>query len=127
MQGYTALLSEALRQLTKIPSHVFVQAGVGGIAAAVAGHLSVLLGENRPFFTIVDPSRARRGCEDRPRQWSEPRPAFSGRCRFYRRLAARNGQLLGDLLSLRCHYCGSLARKLRLPKGLAATPMTKSR
>ncbi|WP_439402794.1 diaminopropionate ammonia-lyase [Bradyrhizobium sp. DASA03068] len=58
MQGYTALLSEALRQLTKIPTHVFVQAGVGGIAAAVAGHLSVLFGNNRPFFTVVDPSRA---------------------------------------------------------------------
>ncbi|MDA9420829.1 diaminopropionate ammonia-lyase [Bradyrhizobium sp. CCBAU 53380] len=58
MQGYTALLSEALRQLAKIPTHVFVQAGVGGIAAAVAGHLSLLFGNNRPFFTVVDPSRA---------------------------------------------------------------------
>lgn len=58
MQGYTALLSEALRQLSQAPTHVFVQAGVGGIAAAVAGHFSVLLGDNRPFFTVVDPSRA---------------------------------------------------------------------
>ena len=40
MQGYTALIREALRQLPAPPSHVFVQAGVGGIAAAVAGHLS---------------------------------------------------------------------------------------
>jgi len=58
MQGYTALLSEALRKLRKLPSHVFVQAGVGGIAAAVAGHFSVLLGDNRPYFVVVDPSRA---------------------------------------------------------------------
>ncbi|WGR73319.1 MULTISPECIES: diaminopropionate ammonia-lyase [unclassified Bradyrhizobium] len=58
MQGYTALVSEALRQLPTTPTHVFVQAGVGGIAAAVAGHLSVLFGDNRPFFTVVDPSRA---------------------------------------------------------------------
>ncbi len=58
MQGYTALLSEALRQLSEPPTHVFIQAGVGGIAAAVAGHLSVLLGDDRPFFTVVDPSRA---------------------------------------------------------------------
>lgn len=58
MQGYTALLSEALRELPNLPTHVFVQAGVGGIAAAVAGHLSVLLGEKRPFFVVVDPSRA---------------------------------------------------------------------
>ncbi len=58
MQGYTALLTEALRQLPEPPTHVFVQAGVGGLAAAVAGHFSVLLGDNRPFFTVVDPSRA---------------------------------------------------------------------
>ncbi|MDE5445591.1 diaminopropionate ammonia-lyase [Bradyrhizobium sp. CSA207] len=58
MQGYAALVSEALRQLPEPPTHVFIQAGVGGIAAAVAGHLSVLLGDDRPCFTVVDPSRA---------------------------------------------------------------------
>jgi diaminopropionate ammonia-lyase len=58
MQGYTALLSEALRELPELPTHVFVQAGVGGIAAALAGHFSLLLGDKRPFFTVVDPSRA---------------------------------------------------------------------
>jgi diaminopropionate ammonia-lyase len=58
MQGYTALLSEALRELPELPTHVFVQAGVGGIAAAVAGHLLLRLNEKRPFFTVVDPSRA---------------------------------------------------------------------
>lgn len=58
MQGYTAVVSEALRQLPRPPTHVFVQAGVGGIAAAVAGHFSVLFGKNRPFFTVVEPARA---------------------------------------------------------------------
>ena len=58
MQGYTALLREATRQLPERPTHVFVQAGVGGIAAAVAGHFSLLYGDQRPFFTVVDPSRA---------------------------------------------------------------------
>lgn len=58
MQGYTAILSEALRELPELPTHVFVQAGVGGIAAAVAGHLFVRLEDRRPFFTVVDPSRA---------------------------------------------------------------------
>ncbi len=58
MQGYTALLSEALRQLSQPPTHVFIQSGVGGVAAAIAGHFSVLLGDDRPFFTVVDPSRA---------------------------------------------------------------------
>ncbi|WFU04750.1 diaminopropionate ammonia-lyase (plasmid) [Rhizobium sp. CB3171] len=58
MQGYTALLTEALRHMPEPPTHAFVQAGVGGIAATVAGHFSVLFGDNRPFFVVVDPSRA---------------------------------------------------------------------
>ncbi|HEV7306678.1 diaminopropionate ammonia-lyase [Ensifer sp.] len=58
MQGYTALLSEALRQMEKPPTHVFVQAGVGGIAAATAGHLALRFGADRPRFVVVDPARA---------------------------------------------------------------------
>jgi diaminopropionate ammonia-lyase len=37
---------------------VFIQSGVGGIAAAVAGHLAIELGANRPIFVVVDPARA---------------------------------------------------------------------
>jgi diaminopropionate ammonia-lyase len=58
MQGYTALVREALRQLPEIPTLVFVQAGVGGVAAAVAGHLAVALGNQRPKFVVVEPARA---------------------------------------------------------------------
>ncbi|OWV80435.1 PLP-dependent lyase/thiolase [Rhizobium sp. R635] len=58
MQGYTALVREALRQMPEPPTHVFIQSGVGGIAAAVAGHLAIALGERRPVFTVVDPARA---------------------------------------------------------------------
>jgi diaminopropionate ammonia-lyase len=58
MQGYTALVREALRQLPEPPTHVFVQAGVGGVAAAVAGHLALALGNQRPTFVVVDPARA---------------------------------------------------------------------
>jgi diaminopropionate ammonia-lyase len=35
-----------------------VQAGVGGVAAAVAGHLALTLGDQRPTFIVVDPARA---------------------------------------------------------------------
>ncbi|MGX7872237.1 diaminopropionate ammonia-lyase [Mesorhizobium sp. ORM6] len=58
MQGYTAIVREALRQIPEPPTHVFVQAGVGGIAAAVAGHLAIVLGDARPVFTVVEPARA---------------------------------------------------------------------
>ena len=58
MQGYTALVAEALRALPAPPTHVFVQAGVGGIAAAVAGHLGAALGERRPTVVVVEPARA---------------------------------------------------------------------
>lgn len=58
MQGYTAIAREALIQLDRPPSHVFVQAGVGGIAAAMAGHLAETLGQDRPNFVVVEPARA---------------------------------------------------------------------
>lgn len=58
MQGYTVLVREALAQLPAPPTHVFIQAGVGGIAAAVAAHLALVFGAARPIFTVVDPARA---------------------------------------------------------------------
>lgn len=58
MQGYTALVREALKQMPQPPTHVFIQCGVGGIAAAVAGYLAIVLGAQRPVFTVVDPARA---------------------------------------------------------------------
>lgn len=58
MQGYTMLVREALAELRQPPTHVFLQAGVGGFAAGVAGHLAMVLGERRPHITVVDPARA---------------------------------------------------------------------
>ncbi|WP_217577539.1 diaminopropionate ammonia-lyase [Mesorhizobium sp. GbtcB19] len=58
MQGYTVIVREALKRLPQPPTHVFLQAGVGGFAAAVAGHLAVMLGEDRPKAIVVEPARA---------------------------------------------------------------------
>lgn len=58
MQGYTAIMREALERLPEPPTHVFVQAGVGGIAAATAAYLADRFGEARPTFVVVDPARA---------------------------------------------------------------------
>lgn len=57
-QGYTAMVREILNELPEIPTHVFLQAGVGGFASAVAGHLAIALGDERPHVTVVDPARA---------------------------------------------------------------------
>lgn len=58
MQGYSALIHEAVEQMDTAPTHVLVQAGVGGIAAAVAAYLSTHFGARRPKIIVVEPSRA---------------------------------------------------------------------
>jgi diaminopropionate ammonia-lyase len=59
MQGYTLMVEEIIEQVGKRrPSHVFVQGGVGGLAAAVAGHLWETFGEKRPRVVVVEPTRA---------------------------------------------------------------------
>lgn len=60
MQGYGVMVDEAMRQLPSgtVPSHVFVQGGVGGLAAAVCATLWERLGADRPTFVVVEPARA---------------------------------------------------------------------
>jgi diaminopropionate ammonia-lyase len=58
MQGYTAMLNEILRDIPHPPTHVFIQAGVGGLAAAVAGYFDIVFGKERPTFVVVEPARA---------------------------------------------------------------------
>jgi diaminopropionate ammonia-lyase len=58
MQGYTVIVRETLRRMAEPPTHVFLQAGVGGFAAAVAGHMAVMLGSGRPKAIVVEPRRS---------------------------------------------------------------------
>ena len=59
MQGYLTILHEALEQLEEeIPTHVFVQCGVGSLAAASQAYLFELFGDERPLFAVVEPTRA---------------------------------------------------------------------
>lgn len=60
MQGYTVMVREALSQISReeLPTHVFLQAGVGGLAASVTAHLWEVLGSERPVTTVVEPSEA---------------------------------------------------------------------
>ena len=60
MQGYTLIAAEVLEQIADgdAPTHIFLPGGVGGLAAAVAGHLWQTLGADRPRLIVVEPQRA---------------------------------------------------------------------
>jgi diaminopropionate ammonia-lyase len=52
------MAAEALRQCPLPPSHIFVQGGVGGLAAAVLAHAWESLGPAAPMLVVVEPDRA---------------------------------------------------------------------
>lgn len=58
MAGYGVMANEVLDELADPPTHVFVQAGVGGLAAAICATMWQRLGKERPAFVIVEPTRA---------------------------------------------------------------------
>ena len=61
MQGYTVMAKEALDQMAArgtAPSHVFVQGGVGGLAAAVFAYAVDRLGGARPTLVVAEPEAA---------------------------------------------------------------------
>lgn len=58
MQGYGTMGLEAYDQLPEKPTHIFLQAGVGSMAAAITGLFAYIYGEERPIITIVEPNKA---------------------------------------------------------------------
>ena len=60
MQGYAVMADEVLDQLPKNQklTHVFLQGGVGGLAAAVTAHLWEKLEQDKPLFIVVEPEQA---------------------------------------------------------------------
>ena len=57
--GYTMLLSESIEQMNaEIPTHVFIQGGVGGLPSAVCAYFWELWGGQRPRFIVVEPENA---------------------------------------------------------------------
>ena len=59
MQGYATMGLEILEQLEGTrPTHVFLQAGVGSMAAAMAGFFADAYGESRPAVIVVEPFTA---------------------------------------------------------------------
>ena len=72
MQGYCTMGLEAMEQLPERPTHIFLQAGVGSMAGAIAGLFAARYGKDRPTVVIVEPNKA--DC-------------------FYRTACARDGKL----------------------------------
>lgn len=76
MQGYGTMVLELLAQSGAQPdapgpfTHVFLQGGVGGLAAGVISYLWECFGANRPTFIVVEPVQADCLCQsalqDRP-------------------------------------------------------------
>lgn len=62
LQGYTTMADEALEQIRQenlsMPTHLFLQAGVGSMAAAVLGYYVNVLGRDCPATYILEPDRA---------------------------------------------------------------------
>lgn len=57
MQGYLQLAAEAARQIPAPPTHILLQAGVGGLAAAVAAYARKTWGD-APRIIVVEPANA---------------------------------------------------------------------
>ena len=57
MEGYLAMAAEAARQVPEAPSHVMLQAGVGGLAGAVAAFARKTWGD-APRIIVVEPEAA---------------------------------------------------------------------
>ena len=58
MSGYGVLTRETCEALGQAPTHVFLQGGVGGMAASIAAALRQYWKEQSPRVVIVEPDRA---------------------------------------------------------------------
>lgn len=63
MQGYGTIAAEIVAQSDSLPNrpaytHVFLQGGVGGLAAGLVSYLWERHGEHRPRFIVVEPRQA---------------------------------------------------------------------
>ena len=57
MEGYLAAAAEAYEDCPQIPTHIFLQCGVGGFAASMAAYARKIYG-NDPKIIIVEPTKA---------------------------------------------------------------------
>lgn len=58
MNGYCTMGLEAYEQLPQKPTHIFLQAGVGSMAGAIAALFASVYQEDRPRIILVEPNNA---------------------------------------------------------------------
>ncbi|WP_068114546.1 diaminopropionate ammonia-lyase [Tropicimonas marinistellae] len=58
MQGYEIMAGEAFDELETPPTHIFLQTGVGGMAAAVTAQAKRRWGAKRPAIILCDPDQS---------------------------------------------------------------------
>jgi diaminopropionate ammonia-lyase len=56
--GYGVIASEVIDQVDAPPTHVIVQAGVGGVASAICARFWQVWGAARPAFIVLEPANA---------------------------------------------------------------------
>ncbi len=57
MEGYLVLAEEAVHQIEVRPTHIFLQAGVGGMAGSIAAYFRKVWGSD-PIIVVVEPEAA---------------------------------------------------------------------
>ena len=57
MEGYLQMAAEAVEQCPEVPTHIFLQAGVGGLAGALAAYARKAWGD-APQIIVVEPEAA---------------------------------------------------------------------
>lgn len=57
MEGYLKIMDEVSEQISAAPSHIFLQAGVGGFAGAMASFIRAHWGDD-PIIVVVEPEHA---------------------------------------------------------------------
>ena len=67
LQGYTTMANEVREELERqqqesqqllAPTHIFLQAGVGSMPAALAGYFTNIYAQHKPIITVVEPNKA---------------------------------------------------------------------
>ena len=104
MQGYALLADELFEQLDEPPTHLFLQAGVGGMAAAVCAEFWRRYDAARPMTILVEPKQA--ACWFKSLQAGEPTPV--------------TGDIDSFMGGLSCGECSVLAWDILQPGAHAA-------